>query len=336
VNQFSNKSACCPLIVCLAALLLLLPFFAVAWAEEEAAEGENPDATESEAPEVVDDGRPTQATVEILVLEYASNSMFDLGTSAVYTRREEGTTGPGILSLADLAFPSFDPSGLGLGMFLDKINIHEGNFEFLIQALEQDEELEILSRPTLMLERGGEKRSVVMTVDQVPYETNKVVGATTVQAKEFKNAGVTLEVALVDIHETGPGEYYLDLDLKAAVAAVGPRVPIAHADNPEGSLILVPEFFDRSVETKVAVRDRQILVLGALLSKEKYSSERKLPILGRIPLLKYLFSSRREQERYRELIFFVRPRVDLGGYVPPERLPGSDLSLSERSAEGQL
>jgi type II secretory pathway component GspD/PulD (secretin) len=315
----------------------LLPFFAIARAEEEAAE-ETPAAEESKAPEAVDDGKPAQATVEILVLEYANNTMFDLGTSAGYRRRaEEGrTTGPGILSLADLAFPSFGPPGLGLGMFLDKINIHEGEFEFLIQALEQDENLEILSRPTLMLERGGEKKSVVQTVDQVPYETNKVVGTTRVTPTEFKTAGVTLEVTLEDIHETGSGEYYLDLKLHVAVAAVGPRLPIAHhADNVAGSFIEVPEFFNRSIDTQVAVPDRQILVLGALLSKEKFSSERKLPILGQIPLLKYLFSSRREQERYRELIFFVRPRVDLGGYVPPERLPGRDLSLSESSAEGQ-
>jgi type II secretory pathway component GspD/PulD (secretin) len=314
-----------------------MPFFAAALAEEEAVE-EAPAAAQDENPDVIDDGKPTQATVEILVLEYASNSMFDLGTSAVYRRRgrrADGTTGPGILSLADLAFPSFDPSGLGLGMFLDNISIGEGEFEFLIQALEQDDNLEILSRPTLMLERGGDTESVVMTVDQVPYETNKVVGTTVVKPTEFETAGVTLKVTLLDIHEVGPEQYYLDLRLDAAVKAVGPRIPIAHADNPEGSLIEVPEFFDRSIVTTVAVPDRQILVLGALLSKEKYSSERKLPILGQIPLLKYLFSSRREQERYRELIFFVRPRVDLGGYVRPDPFPGRDLSLSENSAEGQ-
>jgi type II secretory pathway component GspD/PulD (secretin) len=318
---------CCRLIFCLAAVLVLLPFSVVVRAEEGAEEA--PAEAENEARAAIDDGKPMQATVEILVLEYANNTMFDLGTSGIYTRRDEGSTGPGILSMADLVFPSFSSGGLGLGMLLDNISIGEGEFQFVIQALERDENLEILSRPTLLLERGGQEASYVQTVDKVPYETNKVVGTTVVKPTDFKDAGVRLAVRLADIHEVGPGEYYLDLELDTGVRAVGPRLPVAHAEPPEGAVIEVPEFFSRSIKTKVAVRDRQILVIGALLSKEKYNSERKLPILGNIPVLKYLFSSRREEERYRELIFFVRPRVDLGGYVQQPSFPDDTLGSGD-------
>jgi type II secretory pathway component GspD/PulD (secretin) len=175
-------------------ILLLTSSAAHVRAQEPAAQAaEAPElaqATEAEAPELA------QATVETLVLEYSSDTLFDLGISGIYKRFDAGagSTGPGILSLADLAFPSLNSSGLGLGMFLDKIAIGEGEFEFLIQALEQDERIEILSRPRVLLEKG-QTQAVVQTVERVPYETTKVVGTTTVQITEFKDTGVTLDEA---------------------------------------------------------------------------------------------------------------------------------------------
>lgn len=346
-NRFLNSNLFW-LKICLAGLVILPPCLAVAFAEEGAEEPAG--APEDEAPSAVTEAvpastvsaKPTQATVEILVMEYTTETLFDLGTSLVYTRREEGSTGPGIISLADFAFPSLDTSGLGLAAFLDKISIAEGEFEILLQALEQDENIEILSRPRLLLEKVTDKeealqaiaqkpeeaeaevallRSVVQTVEKVPYETTKVVGTTTVQITEFKDTGVTLEATLLDIID----DEYVELQLRVAVAAEGPRLTVALADQPEGkrSVLEVPEFFSRSLTTQVIVRDRQVRVLGALLSTEKVTSERKLPILGEIPVLKYLLGSRSERERYRELIFFVKPVIHRGGYVrPPDFLEG--------------
>jgi general secretion pathway protein D len=255
-----------------------------------------------------------QATIETIVLEYSSTSLFDFGMSGVFARfaAPPGSTGPGTLSLADMAFPSLNTTGLGLEMFLDNITVGEGEFEFLIQTLEQDERIEILSRPRVTLEKG-ETQAVVQTVERVPYETTKVVGTTTVQVTEFKDTGVTLKVTLRDISEDG----YVDLAVQAAVIAEGPRLSVALATEPEeGAVLLVPEFFDRSVDTKVTVGDRQVLVLGALLSTEKSTSRRGLPVLGEIPVLEYLFGSRRNQEMYRELIFLLKPTVYRGGVVP--------------------
>jgi type II secretory pathway component GspD/PulD (secretin) len=252
--------------------------------------------------------------VETIVLEYSSTSLFDFGMSGVFARFAvpPGSTGSGTVSLADLAFPSLNATGLGLEMFLDNITIGEGEFEFLIQALEQDERIEILSRPRVSLEKG-DTQAVVQTVERVPYETTKVVGTTTVQVTEFKDTGVTLQVTLKDILEDG----YVDLQVHAAVIAAGPRLSVALASEPaEGAVLLVPEFFDRSVDTRVTVGDRQVLVLGALLSTEKSTSRRGLPILGEIPLLEHLFSSRRNEETYRELIFLLKPTIYRGGVVP--------------------
>ena len=267
--------------------------------------------------------KPTQAVVEILVLEYNGNKLFDLGTSGVFARWAPGIGGtdPGNLSLVDMAFPSAGPAGLGLGMFLDRISINEGQFAFLIQALEQDEKFEILSRPRLLLEMGGERKKEVKTVQRVPYETTQVVGTRAVVVTKFRDTGVTLSAQLDGITDDG----YLELHLEAKVGALGARLGVAMAEQPPGSVLYVPEFFDRSISTDVVVGDRQVLVLGALLSTEDKEVRRGVPVLSEIPVLKYLFGSVSKQKSYRELIFFVKPMIYRVGSAPRPDFDESEL-----------
>jgi len=269
---------------------------------------------EAGAQETGGEEKPTQAIVEILVLEYNGNKLFDLGTSGVFARWAPGIAGtdPGNLSLVDMAFPSAGPAGLGLGMFLDRISINEGQFAFLIQALEQDEKCEILSRPRLLLEMGGDKKKEVKTVQRVPYETTQVVGTRAVQITKFRDTGVTLSAQLNGITDDG----FLELHLVAKVGALGPRLGVALAEQPPGSVLYVPEFFDRSISTDVVLADRQVLVIGALLSTEDKEVRRGVPVLSEIPVLKYLFGSVSKQKSYRELIFFVKPMIYRVGSVP--------------------
>jgi len=269
---------------------------------------------EAGAQETGGEEKPTQAIVEILVLEYNGNKLFDLGTSGVFARWAPGIAGtdPGNLSLVDMAFPSAGPAGLGLGMFLDRISINEGQFAFLIQALEQDEKFEILSRPRLLLEMGGDKKKEVKTVQRVPYETTQVVGTRAVQITKFRDTGVTLSAQLNGITDDG----FLELHLVAKVGALGPRLGVALAEQPPGSVLYVPEFFDRSISTDVVLADRQVLVIGALLSTEDKEVRRGVPVLSEIPVLKYLFGSVSKQKSYRELIFFVKPMIYRVGSVP--------------------
>ena len=284
-------------VICALLLVLLLGVLAEAGAQEAGGEAE-----------------PTQAIIEILVLEYNGSTLFDLGTSGIFARWAPGIPGtdPGNLSLADFAFPSADPPGLGLGMFLDRISINEGQFAFLIQALEQDEKFEILSRPRLLLEMGGDKKKEVKTVQRVPYETTQVVGTRAVQVTKFRDTGVTLSAQLNGITDDG----YLELHLVAKVGALGQRLGVAMAEQPPGSVLYVPEFFDRSITTDVVLADRQVLVIGALLSTEDKEVRRGVPVLSEIPVLKYLFGSVSKQKSYRELIFFVKPMIYTVGSVP--------------------
>jgi len=57
------------------------------------------------------------------------------------------------------------------------------------------------------------------------------------------------------------------------------------------------------------VNDEQVLVVGGLFREEETVTVRGIPILSKIPILKYLFSNRVSRIEKRELIIFVSPRI---------------------------
>ena len=74
----------------------------------------------------------------------------------------------------------------------------------------------------------------------------------------------------------------------------------------------------RSVHTSVMLGDEDILVLGGLMQDERRSSERKVPILGDIPLIGALFRSTTDTVEKKNLMVFVRTRI-LGDFAASEQ-----------------
>ena len=66
---------------------------------------------------------------------------------------------------------------------------------------------------------------------------------------------------------------------------------------------------NRTLNTSVEVESGQILVLGGLIDDQVTESEQKVPLLGDIPLLGALFTSRNVQKEKRNLLNFIRPTI---------------------------
>jgi len=59
----------------------------------------------------------------------------------------------------------------------------------------------------------------------------------------------------------------------------------------------------------VLVNDGQTVVLGGILETERRDAERKVPWLGDIPVLGYLFKTTSKTDNKDELLIFVTPRI---------------------------
>jgi general secretion pathway protein D len=71
----------------------------------------------------------------------------------------------------------------------------------------------------------------------------------------------------------------------------------------------LPVTLKRTVETTVIVRDNQTIVIGGLIDDTSTTSETKVPVLGDIPILGWLFKDRSDSTLKTNLYIFLTPRV---------------------------
>ena len=77
---------------------------------------------------------------------------------------------------------------------------------------------------------------------------------------------------------------------------------------PEGALGVVP-IIKRTASTTVVVKDQQTVVIGGLTRDETATSRDKVPVLGDIPVLGFLFSRTKTTKRKTNLLLILTPHV---------------------------
>ena len=129
---------------------------------------------------------------------------------------------------------------------------------------------------------------------EIPYQESASSGATTTQ---FKEAVLSLTVT----PQITPDDRII-LDLLVTKDSVGDVVPSATGG-------LVPSIDTRSIVTTVHVNDGETVVLGGIYETEQRDTVNKVPVLGDIPGLGYLFRSRNRLDNNAELLIFVTPKI---------------------------
>ena len=129
---------------------------------------------------------------------------------------------------------------------------------------------------------------------EIPYQESASSGATTTQ---FKKAVLSLTVT----PQITPDNNII-MDLLVSKDSVGQLAPSATGG-------LVPSMDTRSVETQVLVRDGQTVVLGGIYETERRETINKVPFLGDILGVGFLFRSKTNVSNKAELLIFVTPRI---------------------------
>jgi len=67
--------------------------------------------------------------------------------------------------------------------------------------------------------------------------------------------------------------------------------------------------FNRQITSRVTVKDKRTIVLGGLIRDDTTTIEKKVPILGDIPLLGLLFKKKSKQTTRTNLMIFITPHI---------------------------
>jgi len=161
-----------------------------------------------------------------------------------------------------------------------------------LTALQAEGKGEIISTPRVIT--ANQKEARIEQGVEIPYQESASSGATTTQ---FKEAVLSLTVT----PQITPDDRVI-MDLLVTKDSVGEVVPSATGG-------LVPSIDTRSIVTTTIVNDGETVVLGGSYETENRNTTNKVPVLGDIPGLGYLFRSRETINDNAELLIFVTPRI---------------------------
>jgi type IV pilus assembly protein PilQ len=161
-----------------------------------------------------------------------------------------------------------------------------------LSAAQNEGRSETISSPRVIT--ANQKQATILQGVEIPYQESASSGATTTQ---FKKAALSLKVTPLI---TPDNRVILDLDVSDD--SVGQSVTSATGGS-------VPSIDTREIQTQVLVNDGQTVVLGGILETTKTKSADKVPLLGDIPLLGYLFKTTTNINNKTELLIFITPKI---------------------------
>ena len=161
-----------------------------------------------------------------------------------------------------------------------------------ISALQSEGQGEIVSSPRVLT--ADQQAAHIEQGIQIPYQQASSSGATTTA---FKSAVLSLDVTP---QITPDARVIMDLDVHDD--AVGQNVQSATGG-------AVPTIDTRDVKTKVLVNDGDTVVLGGIYETTETTSVSKVPLLGDLPLLGWLFRNTQTTNNKDELLIFVTPKI---------------------------
>jgi type IV pilus assembly protein PilQ len=174
------------------------------------------------------------------------------------------------------------------------------NFNLSLKAMENNGNLKIRSSPRLSTLNG---HKAFLSIGETTYYvvTNQnFYGSQIPQTSEIKNyQPIDAELSL-SIMPLVSGDGQITLDIKVIQSSFnGQKVD---KDAPPG-------INSREFTSIIRVKDQDIIVLGGLEEKVKNDSGSGVPFLARIPIIKWLFSSRKREDSKKKLSVLIKPTV---------------------------
>ena len=175
---------------------------------------------------------------------------------------------------------------------------YHGNWAALVTALSTNTKSDILSTPSIVT--MDNKEASFNVGQEVPVQSGSQSSTTSDQVFntiERKTVGTKLTVT----PQINEGDSVL-LTIEQEVSSVASKAA-------EGTAKLGPTFDTRTIKNAVLVKSGETVVLGGLMDEKTSETVSKVPLLGDIPVLGYLFRSTNNSTSKRNLMVFIRPTI---------------------------
>jgi len=251
-----------------------------------------------------------QVYVKALIMEVNTTKDFKVGvewTAFEDFKYDSGKKVGGVFARTGASFvtsPSDVPTGPVLGVIGQAITINKGGVEItfpnmtsFINAMKSDTDVNIISTPQIITMDNKEAEITVgknvpyVTSEQVPEETTGRV----TRVYDYRDVGTTLKITPQINQE---GNIRMDVFQEITTLVEG-----------KGEMEYAPTTLKRSATTTLTVRNNSTMVIGGLIGEDLTNINYRVPLLGDLPIIGYLFKSISKKREMTNLYIFLTPTI---------------------------
>ena len=243
-----------------------------------------------------------QVLVEMLIMEVSEDVLKEIGIdwatideAVDNSVRYFGATNFG----PRLDFVSGDLEGLAVGAW--KGTGSDVRIGAILNALEKTSGVNILSTPHIVTSNHSKAKIIVgenrafVTQSRIT-ETVDLITPTVIKTFEYKDVGISLEITP---HISQGGLVRLEIDsefTKLIEDVASPSVD-------------TPTTAKREAQTVISMKSGSTIVIGGLIRDDKTNIEKKIPLVGDLPIVGGLFKFQKERLQKTNLLMFLTPYV---------------------------
>ncbi|HAV61107.1 MAG TPA: hypothetical protein DCY13_01920 [Verrucomicrobiales bacterium] len=240
--------------------------------------------------EALDRPKP-QVLINVVFLQVTHNNDLDFGVEGSFTHQASST----VDTSGGTAFGVAAAQAAAGGGFY---RILSDDVDVTLRALQTEGKTEILSRPSILARNN--QQATITVGQRVPFITNSRITdqGQTINTLQYEDIGIILRVTPFISSDN-----MVEMIVSPEISALSDRtVPISDT-------VSSPVIDKRAADTVVVTESGRTIVIGGLISSQKTDQDRKVPLLGDIPLLGHAFKRSIKQDTKTELLIFMTPTV---------------------------
>jgi type IV pilus assembly protein PilQ len=241
--------------------------------------------------------------IEVIIADVRKSNTISTGITAGLGTKPAAATNGGLLPQIDLSVNAASINNLisginGLGII--NLGSVTPNFYLTLKALEEQGALKLRSTPQIATLNGHEaKLSVGKTEYYLEVSNNLVQSGVTnnvLQSQQYKAINADLAIS-IDPQVSGDEQITMTINVKQS--SFTERI----------SNTAPPGTINRDFQSLVRVKNGEMIMLGGLEENSNSSSGRGLPLISRVPVLKWIFGSRSKSKSENKLTIFIKPTI---------------------------
>lgn len=244
-----------------------------------------------------------QVMIEARIVEVSTDDAKELGIDWALLNRQsalivEGTdlapSDPG--ELPELPFIPSSP-GTGDIYKLRRVSRQAQSFQVAVDLMIQEGNARVLAQPKIATLNG--RRANILIGQRIPFEiiTPVFAGNAAAQSARIEKEEVGIKLGVTPLINA---DGYITTLIEPEVSTV---IGFRGQNND------LPIIATRQASTTVRLKDGNSVIIGGLLSEEKNQTVTKVPILGSIPVIGYLFQHQSIETRKLDLVIEITPRI---------------------------